>query len=90
MVNWYDGTYAKMVNWFECCTPEPQPAVRSLAGTFKLLFNFNFKFFFSELNIVKVINCFFFFRLILLIFFFKLISNHVYKNISLPQYCVTR
>ena len=56
--------YAKMAKWFE-------------RG--RLLLFFLLIFFLSKLDIVKVINCFFFLKSLT----FQKISNHVYKNISL-------
>ena len=47
--------YAKMAQWFECNTPEPEPGVQLQVGMLSL-----FCFVLSELDIVKVINCFFF------------------------------
>ena len=78
--------YAEIVKWFECCAPEPEPGVRLLTGTAKFVSYILFSLFFSKLDIVKVINCFFFLKPLT----FQKISNHVFKNISLLQYCIMR
>ena len=63
--NLVKGMYAKLVQWFECSAPKPEPGIQLQVGTlnffcFLLLFCSCFCFVLCELDILKVINCFFF------------------------------
>ena len=65
--------YAKMAQWFEHGTPEPEPAVQLQAGTLKF-FKFVFVLFcFIPTGHLESDNC---------LFFFSFKAAHVLKNIQ--------
>ena len=76
---------AKMVKWFDCCASEPDLGVQLQEGMSNFFyFYFVFSFFQIGHREGDVINCFFSFE----VAHFSKISNHIYKNTSLSQYCV--